>query len=696
MNRKLIYIKKSASNLSDFSWVGRDILVTDSLDINEVESGSIVLFEGGCSYPSFKIKDRTDLIIGSWGCPAVINGEDENGIELQNCSRVELFGLRVRGNGWRNNKQGIGVNLRGCNNANVRNIEVYGFRNAGISVHSSDDVLIEGCYAHDNGFCGICTDIHENFNRRISIRHCKVYDNAGDPDIRDNHSGSGIALFHTDGGLVEYCDVAGNGWAQRQRNINGPVGVWCACDCKNIIFRKNISRRNCTQPGGVDGDGFDIDGAVVGGLMEYNYSYENEGSGYLFCEYGSGLDWHSNHMRCCVSLDDGIRVERQGAVQFFGPEGIPIKDSVTDSCLLAPARGHHCVVNDELGMGCTGLLIQNSVLVEGSVGAIKAPQSPYTAFRDNTIIADTNIYSRLIKDSPRFSDPRLLDALPLWQHLEDKTLPAALETGSVEELFSTSELQGKFKLPDDAHHVFTYYLNGRDFEGSDYIGNPKIRYDHITQTMALELKCGENIHFPYPMWYEAEHHVAVLKVRLRSSDTKACIYISEKGKTIAVASIESEAGDYALVPVYFTALSEAPEIGIEVMSGEGGVLAQSVAIYSLKYPAEFRQSFPVRTYGDVYHKQSAKSSLLLNGAGSGFIRNYPGGGAMLETDVEIGFGGGILYVTSDGIYTEYPLAQGRKTYKIPLPGKGKEVSIGLWNGGLSQKGIVTVYSFIVS
>ena len=103
--------------------------------------------------------------------------------------------------------------------------------------------------------------------------------------------------------MVEYCETAGNGWAQRQCNINGPVGIWCACDCTNVVFRKNISHHNCTQPGGVDGDGFDIDGAVVNGLMEYNYSYENEGSGYLLCEYGSGMDWKNNNMRYCISIN---------------------------------------------------------------------------------------------------------------------------------------------------------------------------------------------------------------------------------------------------------------------------------------------------------------------------------------------------------------------------------------------------------
>jgi len=692
MGKRLIYVKKGNGGLPDFSWAQRDVLVTDCLDVADVNDGCIVLFDSGQTYPSFEIDGKSDIVIGSWGSPAVIDGNDGNGIVLSNCRNALVFGLRVRGSGWRQNRQGVGVQLICCDQSLVRNIEVAGFRDSGINIRSSNNITIEGCYAHDNGFCGICTDIGDNFNRSIVIRHCKVYDNAGDPDIRDNHSGSGIALFHTENGLVEYCEAAGNGWAQRQSNHNGPVGIWCACDCRNVVFRKSISRHNCTQPGGVDGDGFDIDGAVVGGMMEYNYSYENEGSGYLMCEYGSGLPWKNNHMRYCISIGDAWRVERQGALQFFGPKGLPLEDSRTERCLLVPAKGKHSVVNNEVGEGCTGLEVRNNVFVEGSVPAVREPDNPHITVKDNQILREPEVYERILEGVPRITEPRCLDDVPVWNLLEHGNLSEWLIYHKPSELFGLS--QKKVDLFQEKP-MLTYYLNGRDFEGSDFTGVCRQVYDHIKPGKALEIRAGADLWFPHPTWYDAPAFAVVLTARLRSPGVVAELYAQTDKERVA-ASISSSVSGYSQTVIVLRDIESVPRIGITVRSGEYGLLAETIQIYPVNpnpLPLDLKQ-LPVKTIGDVYCKDGC---FMLCGSGSGLIGHSAEGCgqfSVLETEIEVSEAGGLLFVKQRGsmhIRQEILLEPGQKRYSIPLP-TNVEYSWGIWNGSAVQD-TIKVYQF---
>lgn len=648
-----------------------------------VEDGDTILFEGGHTYPPFRLKNARHIRVGSSGwLPAVIDGGEGNGVELDGAIGVELFGLTVRGAGWKQNRAGVGVLVTGCTDTTVRNLEVFGFQQSGVEIVNSRDILVEGCYAHNNGFCGINTRITENQNENITVRCCKALDNGGSPAVKDNHSGSGIGIFHTRNAVVEFCEAAGNGWAQRQRNINGPVGIWCACDVDTLVFRYNIARHNRTQPGGVDGDGFDIDGGVVNGLMEYNYSYENEGSGYLFCEYGSGLDYRNNRMEACVSLGDATRVPQQGAVQYYGPDWLELEDSVSRSCLLMPAPGKPCVVNNELGVHCRNMALLDSVMIPSDAPAIAASEDPVLRLEGNTVMESPSLYRKLSDTIPQLHDPRVLPELPVFARLKNSTAAAGLPENGWDELFGLPEPPVRI----DGKHEFTYYLGGRDFAGSAQRGSAALVYDSLKPGFALELKPQADIRFEYTAWDSSRRHVAVLTVRPVTPDVTAFFYIAEDDHIVRAVPVSGTVSGYQTLYLPFSGFEGVPYLGVMTGEGVGSVLLDRVEIYKLSAGKEADFVPPSNSllpryaaFGDVYEREKA---LHLRGAGSRLTgRIYRPGAVTLRLTAQAE-AAGTVYIQSGGQTVTQPLRPGRQTISLSMDCAGETAAYGVVNEGI--------------
>ena len=141
--RRLIYIRKSDNPILRFE--ADTVIDYHVFDAVLLKDNDMVLFEGGYVYPAFELTGLRGLMIGSYGTPAVIDGGCGHGVVLSSCENITLFGLKVKGIGWRESCKGIGVYICNCANIAVKNVEMCGFRNAGLSVFSSDDVLVEGC-----------------------------------------------------------------------------------------------------------------------------------------------------------------------------------------------------------------------------------------------------------------------------------------------------------------------------------------------------------------------------------------------------------------------------------------------------------------------------------------------------------------------------------------------------------------------
>ncbi|HJD24586.1 MAG TPA: right-handed parallel beta-helix repeat-containing protein [Firmicutes bacterium] len=632
-----------------------------------IQEGDRILFEGGHTYPPFRLVNARDVQVGSRGmAPAVIDGGAGNGVELLGCTDVLLSGLTVKGDGWRENKEGIGVLISGCARVSVCNVEALGFQQSGIEIADSRQIRIEGCYAHNNGFCGINTRITENQNEDIQIRYCKALDNGGSPAYKENHSGSGIGIFHTRNALVEFCEAAGNGWAQRQKNGNGPVGIWCACDVDTVVFRYCISRHNRTQPGGVDGDGFDIDGGVVNGRMEYDYSYENEGSGYLFCEYGSGLDYRDNRMEACISLWDATRVPYQGAVQYYGPDWMELENSVSRDCLLMPSAGKACVVNADLGDKCRNMALTHTVMIPSDRGALFQPENQVLRLEDNTVLEDEVLYRRLSAAIPRLTDPRLLPSLPVFAHLRDGTLAALLREGEWGALMGDAPAGGT--IPGEK--AFTYEIGGRDFAGSEYRGKAALVYDSVKPGFALELAPESDIRFEYTDWDSSRSHLAVLTARLTTPDVDAFFYVAENGRIVKAVPVGGTVSGYQPICLRFSGFAGVPCLGIMTGSGLGGVMLEKVDIYKLDPasdapPESGASADGTACFGDVY---AQGAELCLRGPGARVLgRRYLSAPAAVKLTVRTA-GKGVISLKSGGRTAEKTVGPEEALVSLSLDG----------------------------
>ena len=97
---------------------------------------------------------------------------------------------------------------------------------------------------------------------------------------------------------------------------NGPVGIW-AYEADSVIIQRCLSYRNKTSKGGADGGGFDFDGGVTNSIIQYCFSYENQGSGYCIFQYWGASPWHHNIFRYNISENDGTVSDSQAGLYIW-------------------------------------------------------------------------------------------------------------------------------------------------------------------------------------------------------------------------------------------------------------------------------------------------------------------------------------------------------------------------------------------
>ena len=297
------------------------------------------------------------IVVGSYGAGrAVIEAGAGDGIVVESANGVSIRDLEVRGSGRATN-QGSGVYLVNTRPDNepmtfvrLENLETHGFGRDGITLFgkASDgsnsgfhDVRIAHCVAHDNALFGIRVasfwddQPRTHINSQIVVSHCVAHSNPGDPDYMENHSGSGIFVNNTNGGLIEHCEAFENGALCFCPN-GGPMGIWTAGS--NDITIQHCHSHHNRAGARHDGGGFDFDGGVSNSLMQFNLSHDNDGAGYLLYVYaGAPHSFSSNTVRFNVSRDDG-RKNNYGGISV-GSHGEPVRDlKIHDNLITVSAQ----------------------------------------------------------------------------------------------------------------------------------------------------------------------------------------------------------------------------------------------------------------------------------------------------------------------------------------------------------------------
>src|SRR5207244_7106275 len=117
----------------------------------------------------------------------------------------------------------------------------------------------------------------------LKIMRVNVHDNVPPQDAVAGDAGTipggeAVHLWGVDGGVVQYCTASYNG----SRNLAAPDrGVaFSTYYCNHILFQNNEAHHLQSRPGGDEG-GFDFDIFTTNSIMQFNYSHDNDGYGYM-------------------------------------------------------------------------------------------------------------------------------------------------------------------------------------------------------------------------------------------------------------------------------------------------------------------------------------------------------------------------------------------------------------------------------
>jgi hypothetical protein len=198
-------------------------------------------------------------------------------------------------------------------------VDVSGFGRDGIEIGAWNnragfrDVRITNTATHGNARTGIFFYAQlPGSHEQVYVGHSRAYDNPGIAGATSN-TGSGIILSGVNGGTVERSVAHGNG--RLCTAVGGPVGIW-TYDSNAVVIQHNESYGNRTASS-ADGGGFDLDQNVSNSVLQYNYSHDNDGAGYLLAHAPPNDTHRGNIVRYNVSQNDG-RKNSYAGIEVWG------------------------------------------------------------------------------------------------------------------------------------------------------------------------------------------------------------------------------------------------------------------------------------------------------------------------------------------------------------------------------------------
>lgn len=303
-----------------------------------LKGGDAVLLEGGKEHVGNIVLDKNDgnnpntfLTISSYGTgKAILKAGEGNGIYGYNTAGVKIDNLIISGSGMTSNRES-GINFYNdlpgnikLENLEITNCEIFGFRNYGIVIggwngnSGFNNVMIANNKVHDILDAGISS--YGQFSQtktgyahsNITVKNCEVFNITG--YSKSSHSGNGIVLSDVQHSVIEYSTVYDSG--KGNPHCGGPVGIWY-WDADQVTIQ-HCEVYNMSSGTGCDGGGFDMDGGVTNGIMQYNYSHNNDGAGYLIGQFTYARPMSNITVRYNISVNDAAT--NGGSVYLFNGE----------------------------------------------------------------------------------------------------------------------------------------------------------------------------------------------------------------------------------------------------------------------------------------------------------------------------------------------------------------------------------------
>lgn len=289
------YVSAAGDNSKDGKTPATAWLTSAKVAAQTFAPGTKVLFRGGDTFsgfavpaPSAVMTGQAPVVYGSYGTGlATINGAYDAGsgavIYGHNISNVSITNLNVTGGG----KAGVyfssddstthtGISILFVNQSGQTDATNAGLLLGGDAGESGISAVVSYCTVHNNAGGGI--GVYQSGTTkpmRITVSYCVAYSNA---------TQGGIVLGGVTGGLVDHCVTYANGAS----STAGPVGCWLY-DSNNTIIQYSESYGNLSA-NSTDGGGFDIDGGCANCVMQFNYSHDNVGAGFLVYAYSGSTN----------------------------------------------------------------------------------------------------------------------------------------------------------------------------------------------------------------------------------------------------------------------------------------------------------------------------------------------------------------------------------------------------------------------
>ncbi len=343
--------------------------------------GDRVRFQGGARFTG-----PLELAFGEGGTPAApitfdsystgratIDGRDGTAVHVYDAGGIVFANLAIVGSG-RTTNRGEGVDFFADLPGNTKlvfvritSVEVSGFGDNGIAIggwngaSGFEDVRVTGSTLHDNGRAGFVTygppfdpQAPAYSNANVYVGHVRAYRNAGIRDDLDRSSGSGIVLGSVSEGTIERSVASDNGRLCRAAGCG--AGIW-AYDSAGITIQYNESYRNRTA-GLADGDGFDLDQNTSSSVIQYSYSHDNDGAGYLLFSARQNGSHTGNTIRYNVSQNDG----RQNGFGAIMGDGFIYGDAIYNNVVyLSATSGGSAPVAALFPTVGAGITVRNNI-----------------------------------------------------------------------------------------------------------------------------------------------------------------------------------------------------------------------------------------------------------------------------------------------------------------------------------------------
>jgi Right handed beta helix region len=295
-------------NLTSSHW-NRALAATNPVTIGSYGTGRATISSGtaagfiATNLGGFHLRDLNFVGAGTTDVDGILVTNLENG--TGKIQYVRLTNVNITGYGksgfmlWGGYGSPVSVaNTAGFNDVVLDNVVAIGNAKVHVGNNGTAGIRVQGVY-------GFTIDPTHPTHTNITVRNCDAHDNLGKA-AATSWTGAGIVFGGVQNGLIENCIAYNNG--TNSNSESGPVGMM-AFDCDTITIQFCEAHHNHT--GNLsDGGGFDLDGWVTNSIIQYCYSHDNEGSGFMCYNYSDATAtgaWSNNTVRYCISQNDATK-----------------------------------------------------------------------------------------------------------------------------------------------------------------------------------------------------------------------------------------------------------------------------------------------------------------------------------------------------------------------------------------------------